>query len=104
MLIRLRLRERLDRPPTFVDLLSEIRKEKEYEASRNKLNPSMSSSLTKQEGSKQAEIQHLRAEVKELRSMFATMTTKCSVAAEEDARDSLKQEQGQDPESSALKK
>uniref|UniRef100_A0A3Q1EKH9 Uncharacterized protein n=1 Tax=Acanthochromis polyacanthus TaxID=80966 RepID=A0A3Q1EKH9_9TELE len=44
MLMQLRLRERKARPPTFLQLLSEIRAEEEYEASRMKLNTSVSSS------------------------------------------------------------
>uniref|UniRef100_A0A8C6KWV7 CCHC-type domain-containing protein n=1 Tax=Nothobranchius furzeri TaxID=105023 RepID=A0A8C6KWV7_NOTFU len=36
MLINLRLRERKSKPPTFLQLLSEIRTEEEYEASRRK--------------------------------------------------------------------
>lgn len=38
MLIQLRLRERKDNPPTFLQLLCEIRNEEEYETSRMKLN------------------------------------------------------------------
>lgn len=41
MLIQLRLRERRANPPTFLELLCEIRKEEEYEASRAKLNQSV---------------------------------------------------------------
>ena len=85
MLIQLRLRERTDKPPTSVDLLSEIRSEEEYEASRNKLNPAVQTIHAKHDDSKQAEIQTLKAEIKELKSMFATMTTKGpSVADGED--------------------
>uniref|UniRef100_A0A3Q3ERK8 Uncharacterized protein n=1 Tax=Kryptolebias marmoratus TaxID=37003 RepID=A0A3Q3ERK8_KRYMA len=40
MLIQLRLREKKSSPPTFLQLLSEIRIEEEYEASRRKLNSS----------------------------------------------------------------
>uniref|UniRef100_A0A3Q0RPQ5 Paraneoplastic antigen Ma-like C-terminal domain-containing protein n=1 Tax=Amphilophus citrinellus TaxID=61819 RepID=A0A3Q0RPQ5_AMPCI len=39
MLINLRLRERKDKPPSFLQLLKEIRAEEEYEASRQKLHP-----------------------------------------------------------------
>uniref|UniRef100_A0A667YF70 CCHC-type domain-containing protein n=1 Tax=Myripristis murdjan TaxID=586833 RepID=A0A667YF70_9TELE len=41
MLIQLRLRERKATPPTFLQLLSEIRTEEEYEASRKKLTASV---------------------------------------------------------------
>lgn len=104
MLIRLRLRERLDKPPTFVELLSQIRKEEEYEASRNKLNSSVLCSRVKVEESRQAEIQNLRAEVKEWKLLFATMTSKSSIGVEEDTGADSKREQSQDPEVAALKK
>uniref|UniRef100_A0A672F765 CCHC-type domain-containing protein n=1 Tax=Salarias fasciatus TaxID=181472 RepID=A0A672F765_SALFA len=39
MLLSLRLRERKEKPPTFLQLLKEIREEEEYEASRKKINP-----------------------------------------------------------------
>uniref|UniRef100_A0A8B9HIP3 PNMA family member 1 n=1 Tax=Astyanax mexicanus TaxID=7994 RepID=A0A8B9HIP3_ASTMX len=38
MLVQLRLRERKSDPPSFLDLLSEIRMEEEYQASRQKVN------------------------------------------------------------------
>lgn len=41
MLIQLRLRERNATPPNFLQLLTEIRAEEEYEASRKKLNTSV---------------------------------------------------------------
>ncbi|XP_026989543.2 paraneoplastic antigen Ma2-like [Tachysurus fulvidraco] len=39
MLVNLRLRERKAKPPTFLELLREIREEEEYEASRRKISP-----------------------------------------------------------------
>uniref|UniRef100_A0A3Q3JSN3 CCHC-type domain-containing protein n=1 Tax=Monopterus albus TaxID=43700 RepID=A0A3Q3JSN3_MONAL len=48
MLIQLRLRERKNKPPTFLQLLSEIRAEEEYEASRMKLRASVHQLHTKQ--------------------------------------------------------
>uniref|UniRef100_A0A8C5E1I7 Paraneoplastic antigen Ma1 homolog n=1 Tax=Gouania willdenowi TaxID=441366 RepID=A0A8C5E1I7_GOUWI len=41
MLLQLRLRERRANPPTFLELLKEIRTEEEYEASKVKLNQSV---------------------------------------------------------------
>lgn len=104
MLIRLRLRERTDKPPNFVDLLSEIRTEEEYEASRSKLNPSVQSTHAKRDDGKEAEIKNLKAEVKELRSMFATMSTNRPSVTEEEKVARPKPEHWQDPEVSALKK
>ncbi|XP_035809415.2 uncharacterized protein LOC118471094 [Amphiprion ocellaris] len=77
MLIRLRLRERKTSPPNFLELLSEIRSEEEYEASRAKLNPSVHSIHVKQDvEGKQAEIQTLKADIKEIKSMFAALATR----------------------------
>lgn len=72
MLIQLCLRERKTEPPTFLQLLSEICAEEEYEASRMKLRTSVQQIQTKQAiVTKQAEIQSLKAEIKELKSIVA---------------------------------
>ncbi|XP_029944946.1 paraneoplastic antigen Ma1 homolog [Salarias fasciatus] len=47
MLIQLRLREKKDNPPTFLQLLRDIRTEEEYEASKAKLNQSVRSVYAK---------------------------------------------------------
>lgn len=74
MLIQLQLRERRTNPPTFLELLKEIRPE-EYVASRAKLNHSVYTVHTKlQDESKHSEIQSLRAEIKEVKSMFAALS------------------------------
>lgn len=76
MLIQLRLRERKETPPTFLQLLSEIRTEEEYEASRRKLNASVHPVQMKQSAeSSHAEIQSLKAEVKELKAKLASCMT-----------------------------
>lgn len=74
MVIQLRFRERKYNPPTFLQLLSEIRSEEEYEASRLKLKTSVNPVQTKQVSDvKLAEIQHLKAEVQELKSIVAAV-------------------------------
>ncbi|XP_056157103.1 paraneoplastic antigen Ma1 homolog [Lampris incognitus] len=73
MMIQLRLRERRDNPPTFLDLLREIRTEEEYEASRAKLTQSTVRSA--KPDNNLSEIQSLRAEIKEIKSMFAALAT-----------------------------
>ncbi|XP_057207726.1 paraneoplastic antigen Ma1 homolog [Triplophysa rosa] len=74
MLVNLRLRERRENPPTFLQLLKEVRSEEEYEISRKKLNPSVQCVLTRQEvETRQAEIQSLKSEVRELKSMVASV-------------------------------
>ncbi|KAK2904105.1 hypothetical protein Q8A73_010762 [Channa argus] len=74
MLIQLRLRERKTDPPTFLQLLSEIRAEEEYEASRRKISTSVHHINTRQTADvKQTEIQSLKAEIKELKSIVASV-------------------------------
>ncbi|XP_014876550.1 paraneoplastic antigen Ma1 homolog [Poecilia latipinna] len=76
MLIQLRLRERKENPPTFLELLREIRAEEEYEASRAKLNPSVRAVQPKpQVDHNHSEIQSLRAEIKEVKSMFTALSS-----------------------------
>ncbi|XP_030586820.1 paraneoplastic antigen Ma1 homolog [Archocentrus centrarchus] len=109
MLINLRLRERRTKPPTFLELLREIRIEEEYEASRVKLNRSVSSVQVKpQADNRQSEIQSLKAELKEVKAMFAALATHSPAETEKgekqlDSRE-LASENNVDPEVVALKK
>ncbi|XP_029968702.1 uncharacterized protein LOC115403829 [Salarias fasciatus] len=109
MLIQLRLRERKDNPPTFLKLLCEIRNEEEYETSRMKLNTSVHAVQTKQVAdAKQAEIQSLKAEVKELKSMVAALAPKTAETRAECSTSSPvtpahTSEPSQDPELVSLK-
>ncbi|KAI7813567.1 hypothetical protein IRJ41_020632 [Triplophysa rosa] len=74
MLVNLRLRERRENPPTFLQLLKEVRSEEEYEISRKTLNPSVQCVQARQEvETRQAEIQSLKSEVRELKSMVASV-------------------------------
>ncbi|KAM3843165.1 paraneoplastic antigen Ma1 homolog [Diretmus argenteus] len=74
MLVNLRLRERRAAPPTFLQLLKEVRSEEEYEASRTKLNPSVRTVQAQSDYEcKRAEIQNLRAEIKEIKEMCVAM-------------------------------
>lgn len=83
MLIQLRLREIKDNPPTFLQLLRDIRTEEEYEASKAKLNQSVRTVYTKPQTESNSEIQTLRSEIKELKSMFATLSTNSCPVKEE---------------------
>ncbi|KAK7884084.1 hypothetical protein WMY93_027207 [Mugilogobius chulae] len=107
MLLQLRLRERKANPPTFLELLKEIRKEEEYEASKVKLNQSVHTVHAKvQAESKQSEIQNLRAEIKEVKSMFAALATQSQPEVETPEKHSTRPESAAsfDPEVQALKK
>ncbi|XP_039657908.1 paraneoplastic antigen Ma2 homolog [Perca fluviatilis] len=77
MLIQLRLRERKAAPPNFLQLLTEIRAEEEYETSRKKLSASVHQvHANTGVDTRQAEIQNLKAEIKELKSMVESVVTK----------------------------
>ncbi len=83
MLLHLRLRERKTKPPNFLELLGEIRAEEEYEASRAKLNTRVQkASASVGPDGKHNEIQTLKAEIKELKSQFATMVTQSQTVVE----------------------
>ncbi|XP_076830977.1 uncharacterized protein LOC143476602 [Brachyhypopomus gauderio] len=86
MLIQLKIRERRQNPPKFLELLSEIRAEEEYAAARAKLSSSVRGvHATKEVDSRQTEILTLKAEIKELKSLFATMNTKpCQGVSDDD--------------------
>uniref|UniRef100_A0A8C4SXU3 CCHC-type domain-containing protein n=1 Tax=Erpetoichthys calabaricus TaxID=27687 RepID=A0A8C4SXU3_ERPCA len=80
MLIQLCLRERKTEPPTFLQLLSEIRTEEEYEASGRKLSAFVHPVQPKHTTDlKQAEIQSLKAELKE----FKTIVTSVAISSAE---------------------
>ncbi|XP_034560089.1 uncharacterized protein LOC117827597 [Notolabrus celidotus] len=107
MLLQLRLRERRAKPPTFLELLKEIRTEEEYEASKVKLNQSVHTVHAKvQAENKQSEIQNLRAEIKEVKSMFAALATQPQpeVEATEKCPSNTDTASSLDPELVALKK
>lgn len=77
MLVNLRIRERKDKPPSFLQLLKEIRTEEEYEASRRKLCSLAQSACLKPEVDvKQTEIQNLKSEIKELKGLVAAVVSK----------------------------
>ncbi|XP_058494566.1 uncharacterized protein LOC131465683 [Solea solea] len=110
MLIQLRLRERKASPPNFLQLLTEIRAEEEYETSRKKLSASVHQVHANQEVDiRQAELQSLKAEIKELKSLVASVVTQ-STPVKEDNREATcisalpGPENRQDAELAALKK
>ncbi|XP_038136614.1 paraneoplastic antigen Ma2 homolog [Cyprinodon tularosa] len=73
MLIQLRLRERKTTPPNFLQLLTEIRAEEEYETSRMKFSASVHQVHANPEvDTRQAEIQSLKVEIKELKAIHSS--------------------------------
>lgn len=74
MLLNLRLREQRDQPPTFLQLLSEIRMEEEYQASHRKLNPNKTVHVKTVAIPAEAEIQDLKAQIQELKLQVTELT------------------------------
>lgn len=110
MLVQLKLRERRQNPPKFLELLTEIRAEEEYAAARVKLSTSVHRVQAKSHtDSQQTDIQSLRADIKELRSMFAAMKSTSRPEVDSDPGPNpealgLGPESCEDPEIAALKK
>lgn len=85
MLVQLKLRERKQSPPKFLELLGEIRAEEEYAAARVKLSTAVHKvHAHKDVDSRQTEIQSLKADIKELKSLFASMNTKSFEEVDDD--------------------
>lgn len=77
MLLQLRLRERKEKPATFLKLLSEIREEEQYETARCKLNTTVRQvKIGEETKNKSTEIQELKAEIKELHCQLSELTNK----------------------------
>ena len=109
MLVNLRLRERKAKPPTFLQLLREIRTEEEYEASRKKIAPVMQNGNARQNADvKQTEIQNLKSEIKELKALVAAVASKSAqdttASSENIPPDIVYSECSSDSEIAALKK
>lgn len=74
VLLNLRLRERRDQPPTFLQLLNKIRIEEEYEASHRKLNPTTSVHVKTVTIPAEAEIRDLSSCISGLKSQVTELT------------------------------
>ncbi|XP_048104195.1 paraneoplastic antigen Ma2 homolog [Alosa alosa] len=109
MLVNLRLRERKTKPPTFLQLLKEIRTEEEFEASRKKITPVVQSGNVRQNADvKQSDIQNLKSEIKELKALVAAVVTKpaqyTSASSETNSPNVVYSECSSDSDVAALKK
>lgn len=79
ILINLRIRERKDSSPTFLQLLNEICTEEEYENSRQNLNPTRKSVHVKALVSNaETEMSDLKAQIQELKSQVKELTAQSS--------------------------
>lgn len=90
MLVNLRLRERKSNPPTFLQLLKEIRAEEEYEASRTKIGSAVTCVNAQSVEPKPSEIQSLKLEVKELKSLVAATAVTALPIQQEDVEVDVK--------------
>ncbi|XP_061127111.1 uncharacterized protein LOC133147011 [Syngnathus typhle] len=79
MILNLRLRERRDNPPTFLQLLTEIRQEEEHEASRRRLQPSKAVYAKSAMLTSDTEITGLKAEIDQLKTQVCELTTSSSM-------------------------
>ncbi|KAL4008319.1 hypothetical protein ACER0C_002171 [Sarotherodon galilaeus] len=75
MLLSLRLRERKDNPPTFLQLLNEVRIEEEHEASRRRLNPNKVVHVKSAAVPTGAHVENLRLEIQGLKTQVNELTT-----------------------------
>lgn len=77
MLVQFKLRARRWSPPKFLELLADIRAKEEYVAARVKLNASAHKvQANKYVDSRQMETQTFKADIKEFKSLFTSMSTK----------------------------
>ncbi|XP_028852227.1 paraneoplastic antigen Ma1 homolog [Denticeps clupeoides] len=72
-LLQLRLRERLSNPPNFLQLLSEIRTEEEYEDSRAKLSTSVHNKRVNVQPAIQTDIQELKRQLQDLKTQLSSI-------------------------------
>ena len=75
LLVQLRLRERKNNPPSFLELLGEIRVEEEYLASQRQVNSAVRPVQTVETpGSDQSVVLSLRAELKDVKAQLKELT------------------------------
>uniref|UniRef100_A0A3P9IMX9 ribonuclease H n=1 Tax=Oryzias latipes TaxID=8090 RepID=A0A3P9IMX9_ORYLA len=79
MILTLRLRERRSNPPTFVQLLNEIRIEEEHEASRRRLNPTKSVHVRSAAVTADKGVEDLNAEVENLKRQVNELTVRSAM-------------------------
>lgn len=89
MLLSLRLRERRDNPPSFLQLLNEVRIEEEYEASRRRLNPTKAVHVKSATIPTGTDMKDLRAEIQELKTQVSEITAASGVPCSFPFRNSL---------------
>ncbi|KAL2081551.1 hypothetical protein ACEWY4_023404 [Coilia grayii] len=93
LLLQLRLRERRSNPPNFLDLLSEIRTEEEYQRTRQRVNARIRNVAIRDDSvEKDVDIEGLKADFKALKTQVSEMSKKqCSGSEGADANASASQ-------------
>lgn len=82
MLLQLRLRERKDHPPTFLELLNELKTAEENELARRRIGTSVKSINLKTDDNPESEVvKQLRAELQELKANMRDDSAKVPVAS-----------------------
>lgn len=76
MLLQLRLRERKQNPPDFLELLHEIKEEEVREAERHKSNPTVRKVHIENEKPNDFSLQDLATEIRDLQSLVAKLAVK----------------------------
>ena len=75
MLLKLRLRERKSSPPTFIQLLNEIRGEEDHDAARKSLNSTVRQVRASDDAKvKPSEIDEMKSQIKDLQSLVLQLT------------------------------
>lgn len=82
MLLQLRLRERKDQPPTFLELLNELKTAEEIELARRRIGTSVKSINLKTDDNLESDVvKQLRAELQELKAKMRDDSAKVPVAS-----------------------
>ncbi|KAK7906968.1 hypothetical protein WMY93_015580 [Mugilogobius chulae] len=84
MILNLGLRDRRDSPPTFLELLNEIRLEEEHEASRRRLHPPKTiyaKAATVTPDTETTELKDLKAEIHQLRAQVSELSAPSALSS-----------------------
>lgn len=81
MILNLGLRDRRDSPPTFLELLNEIRLEEEQEASRRRLHPPKAVYARRAAVTPDTELKELKAEIHQLRAQVSELSVSAAMSS-----------------------
>ncbi len=81
MILNLGLRDRRDSPPTFLELMNEIRLEEEHEASRRRLHPPKAIYAKSATVTSDPELNDLKVEIHQLRALVSELSTPAAMSS-----------------------